>query len=295
MRFLTTRLVNHPTRQRRFSFSRRSALTRCLILFLVKQPHLASTAFSSHDLSPDPRLNLRFLTTSSSHLTSIPTSRSSPPASTHSVPSTTVHMTSTASQPASTPAPNNTAASTAPSYASAAGASKKPASTPLVVTGANPPSVVGSSAASASTQNAPSPVNGRQSIPPAVPTIANGTSSLNGDSADHSRNGSVSITAPGNGYTNKAAAPGIQFGFEKTPQPSSAVPIPAGGGNAQPVPSPAASPAPIPQPSASGGKPGATDSQFKIGSFPNDSDVSRPFQVHAGSHCPISPFFLPTC
>lgn len=181
-------------------------------------------------------------------------------------------MTSTASQPASTPAPNNTAASTAPSYASAAGATKKPASTPLVVTGANPPSVAGSSAASASTQNAPSPVNGRQSIPPAVPTIANGTSSLNGDSTDHSRNGSVSITAPGNGYTNKAAAPGIQFGFEKTPQPSSAVPIPAGVGNAQRVPSPALSPAPIPQPSASGGKPGATDSQFKIGSFPNDGD-----------------------
>ncbi|KAJ4425023.1 hypothetical protein N0V82_000305 [Gnomoniopsis sp. IMI 355080] len=181
-------------------------------------------------------------------------------------------MTSTASQPASTPAPNNTAASTAPSYASAAGATKKPASTPLVVTGANPPSVAGSSAASASTQNAPSPVNGRQPVPPAVPTIANGTSSLNGDPADHSRNGSVSITAPGNGYTNKAAAPGIQFGFDKTPQPSSAVPIPAGVGNAQRVPSPALSPAPIPQPSASGGKPGATDSQFKIGSFPNDGD-----------------------
>lgn len=184
-------------------------------------------------------------------------------------------MTPTASQPASTPAPNNTAASTAPSYASAAGATKKPASTPLVVTGANPPSVAGASAAAASTQHAASPVNGRQSISPAVPTIANGTSSLNGDSADHSRNGSVSITAPGNGYTNKAAAPGIQFGFEKTPQPSSAVPIPAGVGHAQRVPSPALSPAPIPQPSASGGKPGATDSQFKIGSFPNDGDVSN--------------------
>lgn len=178
---------------------------------------------------------------------------------------TTVHMTSTQSQSATTPAQNTTAAPSAPSYASAAGATKKPASTPLVVTGADPSSVAGSSVASS--QNASSSVNGRQSIPPAVPTIANGASSQNGESSDHNRNGSVSITAPGNGYAN--TAPGIQFGFEKTPQPSAAVPIPAGQ-----VPTPAQSPAPIPRPSASGGKPGATESQFKIGSFPNDGDVS---------------------
>lgn len=169
-------------------------------------------------------------------------------------------MTSTQSQSATTPAQSTTAAPSAPSYASAAGATKKPASTPLVVTGADPSSVSGSSVASSS-------VNGRQSVPSVVPTIANGTSSQNGDGPDHNRNGSVSITAPGNGFAN--AAPGIQFGFDKTPQPSAAVPIPAGQ-----VPTPAQSPAPIPRPSASGGKPGATESQFKIGSFPNDGDVS---------------------
>lgn len=174
-------------------------------------------------------------------------------------------MTSTQSQSASTPAQNTTAAPSAPSYASAAGATKKPVSTPLVVTGADPSSAAGSSGASSQTVS--SAANGRQSIPPAVPTIANGTSSQNGDGLDHNRNGSVSITAPGNGFAN--ATPGIQFGFDKTPQPSAAVPIPAGQ-----IPTPAQSPAPIPRPSASGGKPGATESQFKIGSFPNEGDVS---------------------
>ncbi|CAN8097265.1 unnamed protein product [Discula destructiva] len=177
-------------------------------------------------------------------------------------------MTSTQSQPATTPAQNTTAATSAPSYASAAGAAKKPASTPLVVTGANPPSVAGSSVASS--QNVSIPLNGQSSVPLAGPTVANGTSSLNGDATDHSRNGSVSITAPGNGFSN-AALP-LKFGYDKTPQPSSAVPIPAGVGHVQQIPSPALSPAPIPQPSASGGKPGTTESQFKIGSFTDPVD-----------------------
>lgn len=175
-------------------------------------------------------------------------------------------MTSTASQPTTSTAPNTTAASTAPSYASAAGASKKRSSTPLVVTGANPPSSVAGSSAPSTQQN------GRQSVSPAVPTVANGSSSLNGDSANHSRNGSVTIAAPGNGYNNKATAPGIQFGFEKTPQPTPAAPVAIPG--SQRISSPNQSPSPIPQPSVSGGKPGATDSQIKIGSFTNDGDVS---------------------
>lgn len=184
-------------------------------------------------------------------------------------------MTSTASQPTSTPAPNTTAASTATSYASAAGATKKSSSTPLVVTGANPPAAVAGSSA-ASGQNAKSAsgsnLNGRQSVSPAVPTVANGTSSLNGDSTNHGRNGSVTIAAPGNGYNNKTTAPGIQFGFEKTPQPTPAAPVTIPG--SQRIPSPAHSPSPIPQPSASGGKPGSTENAFKIGSFTNDGDVS---------------------
>lgn len=185
-------------------------------------------------------------------------------------------MTSTASQPINTTAPNTSAASTAPSYASAAGAAKKPSSTPLVVTGANPSSAPGSSASSTAQNAAKSSsvanMNGRQPASSAGPTVANGTSSLNGDAANHGRNGSVTIAAPGNGYNNKAPAQGIQFGFDKTPQPTPAAPVGIPG--AQHVPSPAHSPSPIPQPSASGGKPGATESAFKIGSFTNDGDVS---------------------
>lgn len=180
---------------------------------------------------------------------------------------TTTHMTST-SQPTDKTAPNSAASST-PSYASAAGATKKSSTPgPLVVTGANPSSAAGPAAKPASASS----VNGRQSVPPAVPTVANGASSLNGDAANHARNGSVTIAAPGNGYNNKAAAPGIQFGFEKTPQPTPAAPVTIPG--AARVPSPSHSPSPIPQSSVSGGKPGSTDNAFKIGSFNNDGDVS---------------------
>ena len=197
-------------------------------------------------------------------------------------------MTSTASQPNTTPAPNNTAASTAPSYASAAGATKKPASTPLVVTGAaNPPSSVAGSSATANQHaksSSVSTLNGRPPVTPAVPTVAS-TPSVNGGSADHSRNGSVTIAANGpnsylaNGGPVSNKPPGIQFGYadaspampHSTPQQASSAPMPIpGAGRAA---SPATSPLPIPQ-LTSGGKPGNTENSFKIGSYTNDGDVS---------------------
>lgn len=190
-------------------------------------------------------------------------------------------MTSTASQPNTTPAPNNTAASSAPSYASAAGATKKPASTPLVVTGAtNSSATVNQHAKTSSVSN----MNGRSSVTPAVPTVA-ATPSVNGGSADHSRNGSVTIAANGpnsylaNGGTVSNKPPGIQFGYadaspampHSTPQQNSSAPMPIpGAGRAV---SPATSPLPIPQ-LTSGGKPGNTENSFKIGSYTNDGDVS---------------------
>lgn len=199
-------------------------------------------------------------------------------------------MTSTASQPNTNPAPNTTAASTAPSYASAAGAAKKPASTPLVVGAANPSAVAGSSAAAP--QNAPSPstsnVNGRPAVTPAVPAVPTvaATPNVNGGSGDHARNGSVTI--PPNGPTSYLAnggavsnkPPGLQFGYAEaspamphsTPQLNASAPvnIPGAGRN----PSPAPSPSPIPQNLTSGGRPGNTENTFKIGSFTNEGDVS---------------------
>lgn len=218
-------------------------------------------------------------------------------------------MTSTASQPNTTPAPNTTAAPTAPSYASAAGAAKKPASTPLVVGAANPSAVAGSSAAS--TQNAPSPsssnVNGRPSVTPAVPAVPTvaATPNINGGSGDHARNGSVTI--PQNGPTSYLAnggavsnkPPGLQFGYAEaspamphsTPQLNATAPvnIPGAGRN----PSPAPSPSPIPQNITSGGRPGNTDSTFKIGSFTGEVDVStqRALLTGAGGPFPEHPPF----
>ncbi|KAH8783286.1 hypothetical protein F5883DRAFT_516078 [Diaporthe sp. PMI_573] len=202
-------------------------------------------------------------------------------------------MTSTASQPNTNPAPNTTAASTAPSYASAAGAAKKPASTPLVVGAANPSVVAGSSAAAP--QNAPSSsasnVNGRPSVTPAVPAVPTvaATPNVNGGSGDHARNGSVTI--PPNGPTSYLAnggavsnkPPGLQFGYAEaspamphsTPQLNASAPvnIPGAGRN----PSPAPSPSPIPQNLTSGGRPGNTENTFKIGSFTNEGDrMGRP-------------------
>ncbi|KAK1595242.1 MIF4G domain-containing protein [Colletotrichum navitas] len=203
-------------------------------------------------------------------------------------------MTSTAS-PQSNPAPNTSAATSAPSYASAAGANKKQASTPLIATGSNPPVVVGGSSAQNAKPSAPSPVNGRQSITPAVPAapaVAHGSSNnnnnnnMNGNAPDHARKSSVTLSANGpnsfapNGGPVGGSKPGIQFGYNSpavahsTPQ-TTAAPIPIPGSNNQRVPSPAHSPSPIPQPSASGGRPPsgmAPSNAMTFGSLGSDGD-----------------------
>lgn len=222
-------------------------------------------------------------------------------------------MTSTASQQTQIPAPNQPAASTT-SYASAAGATKKPA-TPLIATGSNPPPVVvGSSAPQHGKSSSISPVNGRPSITPAVPTVsaapavAHGSSNMNGNSSDHSRKPSVTISANGpnsyaaNGGPVGGAKAGIQFGFSdspamqhSTPQPTTAAPIPIPGNSNPRVQSPAHSPSPIPQPSASGGKPPSTgpDGGFRIGSFGGDGErhmrpgsISQNAGIALGSQSP---------
>ncbi|KAI9167359.1 LOW QUALITY PROTEIN: Eukaryotic translation initiation factor 4 gamma [Paramyrothecium foliicola] len=194
-------------------------------------------------------------------------------------------MTSPANQQNPIPATNT--ATTAPSYASAAGAPKKPAQAPLVATGSHPPVVVGSSSASPA-QNAkaasPSPVNGKSAVPPAVPAVARGSSAVNG--ADHSRKSSVTMAANGpssfaNGGPVGGAKSGIQFGYDSpamahsTPQTGAAAPIPIPGGNAR-VPSPAHSPSPIPQPTASGGRPPSglqqPSGQMTFGSLSSDGE-----------------------
>ncbi|KAF9777180.1 hypothetical protein IL306_004544 [Fusarium sp. DS 682] len=161
---------------------------------------------------------------------------------------------------------NNTPATTASSYASAAGAPKKSAQAPIVATGSHPPAVVGASSSSQNAKDASSsPVNGKPAVTPAVPAVTRSSANLNG--SDHSRKSSVTMAGNGpnsyvaNGGPVSAGKPGIQFGYDSpamansTPQSSSAAPIPIpGGGNAR-VPSPAHSPSPIPQPSASGGRP----------------------------------------
>ncbi|CRK25417.1 hypothetical protein BN1708_003976, partial [Verticillium longisporum] len=203
-------------------------------------------------------------------------------------------MTSTASSQ-NNPAPNTSAAS-APSYASAAGASKKPASTPLIATGSNQstPVVVGGSSAQHAKSSGPSPVNGRPPITPAVPAPAaahgsnNNSNNMNG-AGEHSRKSSVTISANGpNSYAANGGAAGggsksgIQFGFKDSPAIAhsspqmSAAPIPIPGGNQSArVPSPAHSPSPIPQPSASGGRPPsgiAQQGNMTFGSLGSDGD-----------------------
>ncbi|EEY20901.1 eukaryotic initiation factor 4F subunit p130 [Verticillium alfalfae VaMs.102] len=203
-------------------------------------------------------------------------------------------MTSTASSQ-NNPAPNSSAAS-APSYASAAGASKKPASTPLIATGSNQstPVVVGGSSAQHAKSSGPSPVNGRPPITPAVPAPAaahgsnNNSNNMNG-AGEHSRKSSVTISANGpNSYAANGGAAGggsksgIQFGFKDSPAIAhsspqmSAAPIPIPGGNQSArVPSPAHSPSPIPQPSASGGRPPsgiAQQGNMTFGSLGSDGD-----------------------
>ncbi|PHH68941.1 hypothetical protein CDD82_170 [Ophiocordyceps australis] len=193
-------------------------------------------------------------------------------------------MTSPANQ--QNPAATTTSATTAPSYASAAGAPKEPTQAPLVAAGSQPP-VVGAGSAS-STQNAkgaPSaPVNGKQGIAPAIPAVAR---SSNTSVQDHSRKSSVTMAATGpnsfsaNGGPVGGSKSGIQFGFDSpamahsTPSAGSSVPIPIPGGNPR-IPSPAHSPSPIPQPSASGGRPPSglqqPSGQMTFGSLSSDGE-----------------------
>ncbi|KAK4200560.1 hypothetical protein QBC40DRAFT_296539 [Triangularia verruculosa] len=190
-------------------------------------------------------------------------------------------MTSTASQNNPTPATASNAPAAVPSYASAAGASKKPASTPLIATGSHPPVVAGSTVPpNGKSANVP-PMNGRQNITPAVP-VARGTSIANG--SDHTRKPSVTISAnaPAGHLANGGPVGGsIKFGFESpaiahsTPQPAGATPIPIPGGANPRVASPAHSPSPIPQSHQSGGGLGqrAAPAQGPVfGSFPGEAD-----------------------
>ncbi|KAI0460477.1 hypothetical protein F5B21DRAFT_498420 [Xylaria acuta] len=201
-------------------------------------------------------------------------------------------MTSSASQQPANPASNNTAAPAATSYASAAGAAKKPSSTPVVATGSNPPVVAAGSAPASNhaKSSSVSPMNGRSNIMPAVPAVAHGTSTVNGQ-ADHNRKSSVTMSANGpNSYSTNGVPAGptpgnIQFGFQdspaashSTPQPPS-VPVPIPGAGGRGITEPRTSPSPIPQPSASGGRPpsGAAQSSSTVafGSFDNDRSHIR--------------------
>ncbi|OAA44861.1 MIF4-like, type 1/2/3 [Metarhizium rileyi] len=193
-------------------------------------------------------------------------------------------MTSPAKQQTSIPAPDSSA-TTATSYASAAGAPKKAAQPPLVATGSQPPVVVGCSSASLA-QNAnissPSLVNGKPVVAPVVSAVARGNST-NGSSADHFEKTFVTMAANGpNSYAaNGGAKSGIQFGFDSpamahsTPHTGNAAPIPIPGAGNHRVPSPAHSPSPIPQPSASGGRPPsglAASGQMTFGSLNSDGE-----------------------
>lgn len=181
----------------------------------------------------------------------------------------------------------NTSATTAASYASAAGAPKKPAQAPVIATNPQPPVVAGG--ASAPPQNAKgassSPVNGKPAVTPAVPSVARGS---NGSVPDHARKISVTMAASApnsfaaNGGPVGGSKSGIQFGFDSpamahsSPQVTGSVPIPIPGGNPR-VASPAHSPSPIPQPSASGGRPPSglqqPTGQMTFGSLSSDGEV----------------------
>lgn len=202
-------------------------------------------------------------------------------------------MTSPASTQDQNPA-QNPSASSATSYASAAGAAKKPSSTPLSAQGSNPPPVVVGSSAPGNPQHGnkavASPVNGRPAITPAIPAV---TGATNG----HDRKTSVTISANGPSYAANGGPVGgpkgnIQFGYKEspgivhsTPQQGTTAPIPIPGNSAR-VPSPAHSPSPIPQPSASGGRPPSMMAQdggpsMKFGSLGGDGEVCCCFLLTA--------------
>ncbi|KAI1769077.1 hypothetical protein GGR53DRAFT_517503 [Hypoxylon sp. FL1150] len=198
-------------------------------------------------------------------------------------------MTSSVANQNQTSASNNSTAAPATSYASAAGASKKPSSTPVVATGSTPPVVAAGSSASTphhAKSASITPLNGRPNIMPAipaVPTVAHGTSNVNGHS-DHNRKSSVTISAngPNNYPANGGPAGGktnIKFGFNDSPAVShsspqiGSAPIPIPDSNPR-VTEPRNSPSPIPQPSASGGRPpsGTAQQTMTFGSFGGDNE-----------------------
>ncbi|PHH86324.1 hypothetical protein CDD83_10416 [Cordyceps sp. RAO-2017] len=124
-------------------------------------------------------------------------------------------MTSPANRQNSIPA-TNTSATTAASYASAAGAPKKSVPAPIVAISAQPPAAVaGASAFPAQNAKAasPSPVNGKSAITPAVPAVARGSLAANGSVADHTRKSSVTMAASG---PNSYAANGGPVGGSKS-------------------------------------------------------------------------------
>jgi translation initiation factor 4G len=161
----------------------------------------------------------------------------------------------------------NTPATTASSYASAAGAPKKSVQAPVVASSSQPPIVVGSAASPA--QNAksasPAPVNGKTTIAPAIPTVVRSTPTISGPehppqgSVTMASNGSNSLLANGAAAVVGGAAP--KFGFhspaidQSTPQTAHAAPVPVPQAGNPRITSPAHSPTPIPQPSESGGPP----------------------------------------
>ena len=125
-------------------------------------------------------------------------------------------------------------------------------------------------------------MNGKTQIPPAVPAVARGSSSVNGNMAAHDRKGSVSFTGTNGGPVGgpKGAMP--QFGFQDSPLPANST-LQQTTASPMPVPSPAHSPSPIPQPSASGGRPPSTipqdGSSMKFGSLGGDGEVGLPLKT----------------
>ncbi|KAG6191417.1 hypothetical protein E4U10_004504 [Claviceps purpurea] len=196
----------------------------------------------------------------------------------------------------------NTSATTATSYASAAGAPQQssPPRAPVIATGSQNPLVADSASAFAA-QNAksspPSLVNGKSRAPSAVPAVACG-SSTNGSGVDHSMNSLTMAVNTSNSYpVNAGASSGIQFGFSpspamahSTPQAGNAAPIAIPGAGNQRIPSPANSPSPIPQPSASGGRPPSglqqPSGQMTFGSFGDDGErhMRQGSSVHSNSN-----------
>lgn len=225
-------------------------------------------------------------------------------------------MTSSANQQ-NTSAPIPTIAT---SYASAAGANKKPAAaTPVIATGSQPAVVVSSNngpSQHARTSSA-SPMNGNKpTIMPVVPNVAaapvaHGNTNLNGNSADHSRKSSVTMSAaasnnfianggPVGGGPKQPHIP--QFGFKEspavahsTPQQMSSAPMQIPGNHPMRIPSPAHSPSPIPQHATSGGRPPSTipqePSNMKFGSLGGDGErhMKQHLQTASQGSIPNSP------